>query len=209
MKFCFGSNFFKGTYSSKRKFDATVNPEYMFVDLNKLSKDKISMTNVNFENHWKLEDSIEDMALYVRNDSKEKGYRLIEKSSNPFKEKDMVSIALEDALSLESVEFSKNISEKRRIYPVVLYWISLKKTKINYEMSFNVLLNKKSKYKKNRIIGNSIYPTSTWLKGEYIKESYSYLLPKLDAGEYLIEIDLINPNNKKSMKRFNEKFIVE
>jgi hypothetical protein len=64
-------------------------------------------------------------------------------------------------------------------------------------------------YEKQRPIGFFINQTKQWHKGEYIRENYFYLLPRLESGRYTVEINLYNPVTKKWGEKFEEQFIID
>ena len=146
------------------------------------------MIALNDNDHWRLVESIEDIALYKKNLSHEKPDRLIEKSHTPFIRVHPQRSVIGSAFSLEGMEYPQVFPSKYRIFPTTMYWKCIKTAKVFYLMKIDIISNTKVIYTKQRLIGSSIYPTYCWHHDEYIKEKYFYLLPHLKPGKYKIDI---------------------
>ncbi len=205
------SRYLNGYYVVGRKFKMPSNLDYILLDLTQTqSKNGISrISSVNFDSLWQLQESIEDMALYVRNPSRQKANRLIERSFRPFPIKNLNLHSLDGTIRLEAIDFPKIFPQKYRIFPVTMYWKCLKKTNTPYEIFINITsADKNSYYTKQRPIGSAIYPTYFWRKGEHIKESYFYLLPHIPRGNFDIGMSIYNPISKNWVDINKETFSV-
>jgi hypothetical protein len=152
----------------------------------------ISLTS---DPRWRLKESIEDMALFVRNDDGRPSHKLIEVSRQPaWKESYPKPLAREGSIALLGMKFPEKFSHKQRIFPMTMYWGSLSASKNNYPIEIKVVCEGKTYYNKRRLIGSIIYPTFFWKPGEYVKEDYYYLLPYLKPGEYTIKIKISPPS---------------
>lgn len=180
------------------------------VDPNTKNKYIPKITKLNFNDHWILVDSIEDIALYKKTQvSLNTNERLIDKSYKPFKNNTANTIEIDNTLNLEALEFPKYFPKNSRIFPVTMYWKCLRKTQIPYKINIKITSNAQVYYEKERIIGSTIYPANFWKKNEYIKEKYFYLLPHLQPGKYLIKIIIYNPTRNIGFKEMNNTFIAQ
>ena len=211
--------YLKGTYDvSGVKFNLPLDTDYLLLNfadeyslLKSDSKPMISkITKLNFSNNWKLQGSIEDIAFYVRDASKNPRPRLIEIDNKPFIEEKLQPVDLDGVISLQGFEFPKEFNRKYRVFPVITYWKSLRATEGLYGIQLRVR-SKDGKliYEKLKLIGSAIYPTFLWRKGEYIKEMYFYLLPRLSPGEYSMEIRCCDQLIKKWGNSIEERFMVQ
>jgi hypothetical protein len=81
-----------GSYHvSGRGFELPEHTDYLLLDfadewlINRRPNEYIpKVTALNFDNRWRLQESIEDIALYAKNPSRQKADRLIERSFKPF-----------------------------------------------------------------------------------------------------------------------------
>ena len=164
------------------------------------------ITALNFNDHWKLQESIEDLALYVKNTPKiGKADRLIEIRRNPFLQEGVQRLRWgDDSISFQGFEFPRKFDRRYRIFPVTMYWKSLRKTESFYGIQLRITSSTGGLvYEKLRLIGSTIYPTYSWHKGEYVKERYFHLLPHLLPGKYFLDVkfyDLRTPNLAVSVR---------
>ena len=186
-------NYEMGKYNSGKIFVLPQNVDYLIMDLSDAGHKKyISqlMANEAFYRRWRLEESIEDLGLYVKNTSQENQVKLVDISKRPFLEKNS-SVNFDDAISFQGIDFPDQFPQKYRIFPVTMYWQGLKGGKDIYDVSFEVFLKNKRLFSKTIPIGSTIYQTDHWQAGEYIKEHYFYFLPHLVPGVYLVEVKII------------------
>jgi len=172
---------------------------YAFLDISD-RKYIPKFTALNFDDHWRLKGSIEDVALYEKNVPPQMVDRLIDKSSKPFLKNTGQSVNINNVISLQGLEFPRNFPSKYRIFPMVLYWKCLAKSKIFYTIYVGIRSDGNVVYEKVRLIGSTIYPTYFWSPGEYIKEKYFYLFPHLIPGKYTIEIKFYNLKSHQWVK---------
>jgi len=191
-------------YLSGKKFTLPDNIDYLLLDfaddiyINKRNIPKIAA--LNFDNHWRLKESIEDITLYVKNPSGQKADRLIERSFQPFPIKNITPQTFDNTIRLEAIEFSKVLPQKYRVFPVRMYWKCLNETTARFDILINITdSNGKPYYIKRRPIGSTIYPTYFWKKEEHIKESYFYLLPPMPQGNFVIKISIYNTRAKQDV----------
>jgi len=167
------------------------------------------MAALNFNDHWRLQESIEDIALYVKNPSRQKTDRLIERSFNPFPVTNAHPWTFDNTITLIGIKSPENFPQKYRIFPVTMYWKCLRKTNTPYRVFINIIsADGVHYYSKRRVIGSMIYPMVLWRKDEYIKESYFYLLPRMPQGKFIIDISIYNPVRRKLVVELESNFIV-
>ena len=191
------SNYLKDCYAiSGIKFSLPADTDYLllnfvdgydFLDFND-RKEIPKLTALNFNDHWRLKESIEDVALYEKDPAGLNINRLIDKRNKPFLKSSSEGINIENTISLQGLEFPKIFPQKYRIFPMTSYWKCIAKSNIFYTIFIRISSENKIVYEKVRLIGSTIYPTYFWCPGEYIRERYFYLLPPLVPGEYRIEI---------------------
>ncbi|MBF0489852.1 MAG: DUF2079 domain-containing protein [Candidatus Omnitrophica bacterium] len=195
-------DYFNGYYYvSGKKFVLLNDIDDVLIDFTEFKERKYTskIAAFNFDHHFRLKESIEDVALFERTSSGNQSRRLIEKGRQPFSKEHTDNFVFEGTIALQKVEFPQVFPMKYRIYPVTMYWQSLQKTKETYDVLLKISKGSKTYYLKRKAIGSSIYPTTIWNKGEYIKEDYFYLLPRLEKGEYTIEIQVYNSKTNQPL----------
>lgn len=94
-----------------------------------------------------------------------------------------------------------DVSQAERNVRVVLYWQSLAPTQTSYT-AFVHLLDESGaiRAQRDQIPGAGAYPTTSWVKGEYMVDVYDISIPR-DAplGEYKIEIGMYDANARLSV----------
>ncbi len=204
-------DYFNGRYYlSGKKFYLPEDVDYVLVDFSEFNDRKYTskLSVLNFGHRFKLQESIEDVALLARDTSGSKERRLIERSLQPFLVGNAEHFSLQGAISFEAIDFPKVFPRPYRIFPVTMYWKSLGKTELLYEVILRVRQGAKIYYEKHKRIGSAIYPTSLWRKGEYIKEDYFYLFPRLSPGEYSIEVQVYNPRTNQPVNSVIQKTLL-
>ncbi len=203
-------------YLSNKRFDTLDHMDYLLINFLDREEGMFDphhipkITKLNFDDHWKLMDSVEDIALFKRDENYQKTtQRLIEKSDRPFIKNTSKTIEIESTVSLEGVYFPKIFPKNYKIFPLTMYWKALQTTNISYAMGIKIMSGCSIYYGKYRPIGSTIYPTNIWKKDEYIKEKYFYLLPRMDPGQYLIKINFYNPRKHICIKGTEDNFIIQ
>ena len=197
-----GENFLIGG-----KFNLPEDTEYLLLDFSEpLERVKpLRMRALNFSSNWRLQESIEDVALFVKNPDRREALRLIEKSAQPFSQNNTMKWQVFDKLGLLDLKFPHIISGKVRVFPVTMDWQCLAPSKIDFEVLVRVTSGGQLLYSKRKPIGASIYPVKSWQEGEYVRETYYYLLPQLPQGQYALEVSFYN--SKKSSSGHGEQSI--
>lgn len=193
-------DYFKGGYYiSGKKFSLPADIDYALVDFSEFTDTRMTakVAAFNFDDRFRLLESIEDVALFVRNTQKRPSLTLVGKSRQPMIQGK--SAILGGGLILEGVEIISAPSERQRVLHLRTYWRSLKKMDIPYEIRLRLLQGDRLIYEKRKRIGSTIYPTHVWAKDEYVREDYFYLLPRLSKGQYLLEMEVYDPRSNKSI----------
>jgi hypothetical protein len=202
---------------SRPRETSSLNAQYLILNfaeyyrvLNQENREEFisKITEINFGDQWMLEESIEDINLFVRNNSKKKVNRLIEKSFKPFLEMNKEPLKADNFISVEGVEYPKKFNRHLRVFPMIMYWKSLSEANPFYNVLVRIKSGEKISYEKIRPVGSVIYPVNFWKKGEYIKEKYYYLLPQLAPGKYVIEVRVYNSQTYQELKEWVQGLII-
>ena len=189
-------DYFEGHfYVSGKKFNLSSDIDYALVDFSEFTDKKIiqKVNAFNFDPRFRVKESIEDVTLYVKKQQNEKINRLIDKSTAPFSLTSRTITVYDNTIALEALVYPREFPHQFRILPVTMVWKSLKIARQPYSIVFRVRSGNVLVYEKRRVIGASIYTTDMWAKDEYVKENYSYLLPHLMPGDYVVEVEVYGP----------------
>ncbi len=87
---------------------------------------------------------------------------------------------------------------------IVLDWQALGRAPISYKVFAHVVdPNEKIIAQRDQIPGAGEFPTTTWVKGEYLVDVYDILIPRdAPAGEYAIRIGMYDPANGERLPVF-------
>ncbi len=145
-----------------------------------------------FKDRWSLEDAADDTILFKREEKNEDP--LIERSSEPFFPlSESKSILIDDKILFLKCEIAQHRLKRSNVLPLTFYWKAKRSLNENYFMTIILKEKNRTIISKTRRIGYTIFPTSVWREGDYIKEHYWLLLPeKLPPGKYSLEINLWN-----------------
>jgi hypothetical protein len=186
-------------YISRKKFHLSDDVDYVLVDYSEFSESKVlpRVTAFNFDNRFKLQESIEEVALYVRNKNNEPTNALVQRRKKSFASTGILRTVYENSIVLEDIQYPLIYSNRLRIFPTTMMWKVNEKLDVDLMMELSIKQGHSIVYQKRRTIGSTIYPTMKWAKGEYVKEDYNYLIPRLDSGQYTLEIKLFNSKSSK------------
>ncbi len=185
-------------YISGKKFVLPEDLDYILVDFSEFNgrKYRNKFRALNFNNSFTLKESIEDVALYIKNPSKKKVNRLIQMRDRPYNGMNKEGASFDESISLEDLDFPGEFSQVNRVFPVTMYWKALKRMELIYSIELKIIKSDILYYEKRKMIGSIICPTSVWDMGKYIKEDYYYLLPQLKAGSYILQLQVYDTSNQ-------------
>ena len=151
-----------------------------------------------FNNQWAVKDAIGDIVLFQRGIG-EKTASLVERSTNPFlsPRTDSNNILIDNKFVFLRCEINNHHLKRKGILPLTFYWKAQEDIHENYFLTITLKQKEYTIFRQTRRIGYTIFPTITWLKGNYVKEDYWLLLPKLPAGEYFLEINFYNSDTRR------------
>lgn len=143
--------------------------------------------------------------LYQKNisDAVEKPYDIInslpaEAEKNDLKLKDTVALIGQEKENISDVKLNNH---DYRIFPLTLYWQSLKKIKSDYQMKVVFMKEGKNVYQQDYPL-SGFYPTHDWQPGEIIKVNYQFLLPSyLKKGEYKVILSFYETEGKMGLSK--------
>ena len=155
------------------------------------SKEALQRMQAFVQDQWSIVDAADDTILFQK--EKNSGNPLIERSSAPFFPlTESKPVVIDDKIILLKCETAPNRLKRSNVLPLTLYWKSERTLGENYLMTIRLKQQNKTIVSKTRRIGYTIFPTSSWQEGDYIKEHTWLALPKLDAGDYSLEIILFD-----------------
>lgn len=141
-----------------------------------------------FDAGWAIEDAADDIFLFKRDGIVKSN--IVMKSKEPF---DGLYDAQNDNNELNLIRVNMGTSVKDNLggatIPLNFYWNARSSTiEKSHVVRIAVQQNGKTIKMHDHFIGYSMAPTSTWNKGEYIKENYWLYLPEVESGSYQIII---------------------
>lgn len=99
--------------------------------------------------------------------------------------------------------FGYDLVRSGRNLQVVLYWQALGRGQIAYKVFVHVVdANGKIIAQKDQAPGAGEFPTTSWVKGEYLVDAYEIALPN-DASEYQIRIGMYDPGSGARLPVFD------
>lgn len=148
------------------------------------------------DHDWRVQQAVEEMVFLTKNTTT--GIKLLEIQPQPFpKTPNENDISVDQTFDLQAVTINHNLSSNGQLLPITFYWKANEEIKNQYALNLGIRKNNDWVYTHSRTIGYTIYPTSVWKKGDYIKEYYAYYLPVLEPGEYSIDISIMNRTAKQ------------
>lgn len=142
------------------------------------------------ENHWTPVKMADSTVLFQRN---VKGRPLVKVESGQ-----RLMADPEDLFILEKVWIDQEKSSFGENIFFHFQWQAAKDIHQEYFMLLSLQEGNKTVYKRDRIIGYLIYPTSVWRKADRIEEMYNFVLPELSSGDYRLEMRIFTPFSFKS-----------
>ena len=140
-----------------------------------------------FQHTWSVVSAANDMTLLQKGGG---GPRLLEISRRPFKEKnDVINLRIDKNFILSSCKLGHIYNS---LLPITFFWRAMKNTDDIYFVSIKLVKDGTIILNAKRNIGYPVYATLLWQKGDYIKENYWLLLPRLAPGHYSLQLSFIN-----------------
>lgn len=149
-----------------------------------------------YEDHWGLVGSVQETVLF----KKKALVKLVEKISLPNGKKDNeTQIAIDSKFSLNLFQAAPINVKVDSVWPLKFVWQSLDQVKDTYDVVICFLKDGQSVHCTRREIGYKIYPTFTWNKDEIIIEHYNLLVPRLEKGDYVLEVSFVNKTQNREV----------
>ena len=170
---------------TRQKYQVPKDLDYAIVDFSTRGDNKASAKRMLSQEQWTVQAAADDVILLRKNTGK--GERLIESGEIPLTAQ-MIhpDIILGDVLRLDAVEFPSSLRIGSRIMRVVFYWKALKNdsNKVLPQLSLKIFQGQVARYSKKR----KPFYGLPFNKNEYDKDTVYYFIPKLDPGDYSVEI---------------------
>ncbi len=127
--------------------------------------------------------------------------RLLQIAERPTIGKEIITA--DKQLKLLSVEKSEQtLSQDQPTLPLTFSWQAEEDIADNYIMRIYLQQGGHLIAARTHRIGYCVFPTSLWRKGQYINESYWFLLTGLLPGEYSLDVELINEDRNQNNQLF-------
>lgn len=150
-----------------------------------------------FGQDWEIVDAVQDTALLKK--GRHGDLQLVEHATTPFPiARDKKTHVIDDNLTLLTYELGGDNLGRKGLLPLTFFWKSNRDVDADYKMVIIISEGQKEVAFRIRRIGYTIYPTSIWRQGDYLKERYWLYLPPLKAGYYPIQIRFYDETHNKT-----------
>lgn len=147
---------------------------------------------------WTVKGAAENIVLFTKGP----GIRLVELGDKPFYNDNMPPlVSVDERFSLTALDFPREIRSDS-FFPLTFYWESSADIKDFYTMLLILRQDDDVVLKRERSPGYFVYPTTSWAKGDHIKERYWLYIPDLPEGRYTLETILVNNTTHQSGRSY-------